>query len=267
MPPPVPDGSVVRRALLERLAASPATLVSVSAPAGYGKTTFLAQAAGHERRAVAWVSLDAHDDDPATLVGLLAAALHLVRPIETTVFEAIAAPAISPWSAVTRLSSALEDHPAVVLFVDDADALAPGQPSDVLAVLPDLLPRGSRLVVASRASPPIELSRRRAAGTAARARPDRISPSTIGRRSNSPGPWIMGSTRRPRPRSTGTPRAGPPGCTSGSWRSADASDGDPEPRPGRRRRHRRRLPPVRDPRDRSVPMLSRSCVGRLSWSG
>ena len=68
VPHPVPDGSVARRALLERLAASPATLVTVSAPAGYGKTTFLAQAAAQERRAVAWVSLDAHDDDPASLV-------------------------------------------------------------------------------------------------------------------------------------------------------------------------------------------------------
>ena len=164
-PPPVRDGSVVRRALLERLSNSPAKLVSVAAPPGYGKTTLLAQAAARERRAVAWVSLDAHDDDPAILVQLLAAALHLVRPIEATVFEAIAAPAISPWSAVTRLSSALEDHPAIALFVDDVDALPPGPAADVLAVMPELLPAGSRLVMASRAGPPIELSRRRAAAT------------------------------------------------------------------------------------------------------
>jgi len=164
-PPPVRDGSVVRRGLLDRLAASPAMLVSVTAPPGYGKTTFLAQAAASERRAVAWVSLDAHDDDPAVLVQLVAAALHLVRPIEATVFEAIAAPAISPWSAATRLSSALEDHPAVALFVDDVDALRPGPAADVLGVMPELLPAGSRLVMASRAGPPIELSRARAAAT------------------------------------------------------------------------------------------------------
>ena len=161
----MPDGSVARRALLERLAASPATLVTVSAPAGYGKTTFLAQAAAQERRAVAWVSLDVHDDDPASLVGLLAAALHRVRPIDTSVFEAIAGPAISPWSAVTRLSSALEHHPAFALFIDDADAIEPGPAADVLGLLPDLLPPGSRLLIASRASPPIRLSRRRAEGT------------------------------------------------------------------------------------------------------
>ncbi len=164
-PPPVRDTSVVRRTLLDRLAASPATVVSVAAPPGYGKTTLLAQAAARERRAIAWVSLDSHDDDPAILVQLLAAALHLVRPIEATVFQAIAAPAISPWSAVTRLSSALESHPPVALFVDDADALVPGPAVDVLAVLPDLLPAGSRLVMASRAGPPMELSRRRVAGT------------------------------------------------------------------------------------------------------
>ena len=161
----MPGGSVARRALLERLAASPATLVTVSAPAGYGKTTFLAQAAVQERRAVAWVSLDVHDDDPASLVGLFAAALHRVRPIDKGVFEAIAAPAISPWSALTHLSSALDHHPAVVLFVDDADALEPGPAADILGHLPELLPPGSRLVIASRASPPIRLSRQRAAGT------------------------------------------------------------------------------------------------------
>ena len=38
-PPPVRDGSVLRRVLLDRLAASPAVLVSVAAPPGYGKTT------------------------------------------------------------------------------------------------------------------------------------------------------------------------------------------------------------------------------------
>ena len=139
--------------------------MTVSAPAGYGKTTFLAQAAAHERRAVAWVSLDAHDDDPASLVGLIAAALHRVRPIDTATFEAIAGPAISPWSAVTRLSSALERHPAFVLFIDDADAIGPGPAADVFSVLPELLPPGSRLVIASRASPPVRLSRRRAEGT------------------------------------------------------------------------------------------------------
>ena len=68
--------------------------------------------------------------------GLLAAALHRVRPIDTEVFEAIAGPAISPWSAVTRLSSALEHHPALVLFIDDADALGPGPAADVLGLCP-----------------------------------------------------------------------------------------------------------------------------------
>jgi LuxR family maltose regulon positive regulatory protein len=139
--------------------------VSVSAPAGYGKTTFLAQAAARERRAVAWVSLDAHDDDAASLASLLAVALDLIRPIDPKVLKAIAAPAISPWSAVTRLGSALEHHPALVLFIDDADSLAPGPAADVLTALPDLLPPGSRLVLAGRASPPIALSRRRVAGT------------------------------------------------------------------------------------------------------
>jgi LuxR family maltose regulon positive regulatory protein len=165
IPPPVRVGSVVRRGLLERLAATPASLVSVVAPAGYGKTSFLAQAADDSPHAVAWLSLDRHDDDPAILTGLLAAALHQVRPIDPSIFEALGGPAQSPWSRVTRLSSALDGHPPVTLFLDDLDALDQGPAVDLVGALLELLPAGSRMVLAGRGRAHVELSRRRVAGT------------------------------------------------------------------------------------------------------
>ena len=57
------------------------TLTLVCAPAGYGKTTLLAQwaAADAERTAFAWVSLDAMDSDPARLWGHVIAALQEVH--------------------------------------------------------------------------------------------------------------------------------------------------------------------------------------------
>jgi hypothetical protein len=55
--------------LVERLLASQTTpIICVVAPAGYGKTTMLAQWAERTGRPVAWVSVDQHDNDPATLL-------------------------------------------------------------------------------------------------------------------------------------------------------------------------------------------------------
>ena len=49
-------------------------LVAITAPAGYGKSMFLAEWAAAEDRRVVWVSLDRFDDDPAMLLVSLASA-------------------------------------------------------------------------------------------------------------------------------------------------------------------------------------------------
>ena len=49
-------------------------VVAVSAPAGYGKSSLIAEWAATEDRAVAWVLLDRFDDDPVSLLSLLASA-------------------------------------------------------------------------------------------------------------------------------------------------------------------------------------------------
>ena len=73
----VPDrrpGAVSRAELIETARASDCRVVGVTAPAGYGKSTLLAQWAEAEDRPVGWVSLDRLDDDPAALLSVLAAA-------------------------------------------------------------------------------------------------------------------------------------------------------------------------------------------------
>ena len=55
-------------------------LVVVCAPAGYGKTVLLAEWARRGRRRVAWLSLDAGDNDPARFWRHAVAALDRVRP-------------------------------------------------------------------------------------------------------------------------------------------------------------------------------------------
>jgi LuxR family maltose regulon positive regulatory protein len=72
---------VPRPRLAERLAEGTAReLVLVCTPAGFGKTTLLADWARHQRRPVAWLSLDEGDNDPVRFWRHVAAALDGVLP-------------------------------------------------------------------------------------------------------------------------------------------------------------------------------------------
>jgi LuxR family maltose regulon positive regulatory protein len=67
-PPPATGKAVVRTALLNRLCSTgDGTIVTIVAPAGFGKTTLLAQWAERDRRPVLWLDLEPEDDDPEIL--------------------------------------------------------------------------------------------------------------------------------------------------------------------------------------------------------
>ena len=68
------------RQLIDRARASDCRVVGISAPAGYGKTTLLAEWAAAGGSAVGWVSLDRFDDDPDVLLTVLASAYSRVSP-------------------------------------------------------------------------------------------------------------------------------------------------------------------------------------------
>src|SRR5690606_85173 len=74
---PIPDADVLERAhLLERLgAARGARMLLVSAPAGSGKTTLVADWVRRAETPTAWLSLDGEDDDPASFLRYLVEAL------------------------------------------------------------------------------------------------------------------------------------------------------------------------------------------------
>jgi LuxR family transcriptional regulator, maltose regulon positive regulatory protein len=160
-------GAVGRLPLIERLArGDPRPIVSVVAPAGYGKTTLLSQWAERNGQAFAWVSVDEGDNDPKVLLTYVAEALDAIEPVGGRVFDALASPGSSvPGSVVPRLSSALSSMSSpVVLVLDDVHALHNPECRAALSVLADHVPGGSRLALAGRAEPPLRVARLRAEG-------------------------------------------------------------------------------------------------------
>ena len=165
--PLVRPGTVRRSSLIERLArGDPRPIVSVVAPAGYGKTTLLSQWAERNGQAFAWVSVDEADNDPKVLLTYVAEALDAVEPIDGRVFDALASPVSSvPGSVVPRLGSAFSSMTSpVVLLLDDVHVLHNSECRAALSVLADHVPAGSRLALAGRAEPPLRIARLRAEG-------------------------------------------------------------------------------------------------------
>jgi LuxR family maltose regulon positive regulatory protein len=167
VPPFTRGGTVAKLDLIGRLRAASAPCVTVVAPAGYGKTTFLAHWSEADPRPFAWVSFDGRDDDDAVVfLRYIATAIHRVEPLSPGVFDALSGPGASAWAMrvphVARALAALEGQ--LVLALDDLHAV--GNPSclDVVAELVQSVPAGSQIVVASREEPPLPLARWRAQG-------------------------------------------------------------------------------------------------------
>ena len=166
VPPPRP-GAVSRAALIEKARSSACRVVGITAPAGYGKSTLLTEWARAEDRPVAWVSLDRFDDDPATLLALLAAAYGRIDSGGAEVTAGIGGIGMSVLGrAAPRLASTFSASPVpFVIMLDDLHELRSSGCHDVLGVVLARIPVGSQIVTSSRFEQP-HLSRLRASGDA-----------------------------------------------------------------------------------------------------
>src|SRR5262249_47552357 len=165
--PELRPGTVRRTALVEQLTHDDRrSVVSVVAPAGYGKTTLLSQWAERNGRAFAWVSVDERDNDPKVLLTYIAQALDRIEPVGERVFDALASPVSSvPGSVVPRLGAAFAAMTSpVVLALDDVHLLHNSECRAALSVLAEDSPAGSRLAMAGRTDPPLRVTRLRAEG-------------------------------------------------------------------------------------------------------
>jgi LuxR family transcriptional regulator, maltose regulon positive regulatory protein len=175
VPRPQP-GFVPRPRLVEALGEGLARrLILVCAPAGSGKTALLADWAPSGHRPMAWLSLDAADNDPVRFWRHTVAALDRARPgIGERVGLLLGPPAPASFEGlVTALINDLAAQPddGEVLLVLDDYHLIDAQPVHAsLAFLLEHLPPGLHLVLASRADPPLPLARLRAGGQLAELR-------------------------------------------------------------------------------------------------
>ena len=159
-------------------------LILVCAPAGYGKTVLLADWAQRSRHPVAWLSLDAGDNDPARFWRHTVAALDPdCSGIGERVAPLLGPPAPSSFQGlVTALINELAAEEVRLLVLDDYHVIGSRQVHESLAFLVEHRPAGLCVVLASRNDPPLALPRRRARGQLAevRAAELRFTPSEAG---------------------------------------------------------------------------------------
>jgi LuxR family maltose regulon positive regulatory protein len=168
---------VLRAALLDALSAGRRGKVTLmSAPAGWGKTTALAQwalTAGEDQR-FAWLSVDHSDNDPVWFWMYVVAALQKVSPGAGTRAVELLAMGADPMQVV--LPTLLNDLDAIaspmVLILDDYHLVVSRPVHEQLAFFISRLPANLHLVLATRSDPLLPLARLRASGDLAEFRTD-----------------------------------------------------------------------------------------------
>jgi len=148
-------------------------LTLLSAPAGWGKTTLLADWLRSKTSgvspgpAVAWLSLDEGDNDPVSLIRDLAAALRAAVPgvgdPPGVLLDGPESP--RPRTLITRLVNDLVMLPQeIILVLDDYHVVRQASVHEIVAFLLERLPPTLHVVLSTREDPPLPFARLRALG-------------------------------------------------------------------------------------------------------
>ncbi len=159
---------VLRPRLIEQLNAGLDRKLSlISAPAGFGKTTLLSEWVASCGRPVAWLSLDAGDNDPVRFLSYFVAALQTIhQDIGQSVIAALQSSQPPPTQAVlTTLINEIAAVPERFVFIlDDYHVIDTKAVHNGIAILLDHQPPNMHLGLASRIDLPLPLARLRARG-------------------------------------------------------------------------------------------------------
>jgi LuxR family maltose regulon positive regulatory protein len=169
--PQVRSGLVSRPRLIERMReGAERKLTLVMAPAGFGKTTLLAEWLAdptNDGSAAGWVSLDPSENEPALFWAYFIRALQKAHPAAgARALRMLHSPQPPPIDSV--LTALINEIDALdtefVLILDDYHVIDSAPIHRALSFLLDHLPPRMHLVLASRSEPPLPLPRLRARG-------------------------------------------------------------------------------------------------------
>lgn len=158
---------LVSRPRIDALLNQGLPLTMISAPAGFGKTTLVAEWSRVQPHTVAWLALDSNDNDPQRFWSYVLTALHNVAPmIAAEALALLHAPqAIALAHILTALINTLKTSTQpLVLVLDDYHLISDKAIHENLVFLIDHAPLQFQLVLLSRAEPPFPLARWRVAG-------------------------------------------------------------------------------------------------------
>jgi LuxR family maltose regulon positive regulatory protein len=175
---PAIGGELVHRAALEDAlsAGRRSKLTLLSAPAGWGKTTLLAQWASgaDDDQTFSWLSLDASDNDPVWFWMYVVAALQSVSSeVGTRALELLKMGA-DPIQVVlpTLLNDLNTVGRSMVLILDDYHLVVNRAVHEQMAFVIGRMPANLHVVVATRSDPMLPLARLRASGDLVEMRSD-----------------------------------------------------------------------------------------------
>ena len=218
--PPNRDSWVQRDRLIEAMdRAARHRVTLVVAPAGYGKTTVVAQwLNGRPGQAAAWVSLDSGDNDADRLWTHVAAALEragcvlpVSEPASVVGANAEAPPRALLPAIVSALAAAADD---LVLVLDDFHFIQHPACHEQVQFLISNLPAQAHLVLITRSDPGLRLGRLRASSDLAEIRAVDLSFTTPEAEELLANDQVTGLTADRHRSWSSAPKAGRRGCTS-----------------------------------------------------
>ena len=165
--PPQPHRAIHRTRLIHALEYGIVDykLTLISAPAGYGKTTLLAQWAQSSVLPTAWLTISPEDNDLERFLRSLLKAWAEVQPevVESKLGRLLGALSPDTEASLSAFLNAANDLPDHTVFVlDDFHRIEDSAIHQMLTFLIDHLPPKLHIVLAGRADPPLPLARYRA---------------------------------------------------------------------------------------------------------